>query len=72
MMFDVRKIPNDTNYLNPTYNWRVGFNPWHLSAAKHDDIMDWIHTTDTKCAVASSAIFFRTKEDVTLFLLRWS
>lgn len=70
MMFDVEQMIGTVNNQRYPYKWRVG-----VDSADIDDYVamkDWLTDNQITFIPAGSAIYFKTREDVTLFLLRWS
>lgn len=69
-MFDVEQMIGTVNNQRYPYKWRVG-----VDSADIDDYVamkDWLTDNQITFIPAGSAIYFKTREDVTLFLLRWS
>lgn len=69
-MFDVEQMIGTVNNQRYPYKWRVGIN-----SADLDDYVamkNWLSDNQITLIPAGSAIYFKTREDVTLFLLRWS
>lgn len=72
MTFQVTEISGARNDPRYPYKWRVGYDPWSMSANKHDNMLDWVEDSTIQYVLVTNAIYFKTKEDVTLFLLRWA
>lgn len=69
-MFDVEQMIGTVNNQRYPYKWRVG-----VDSADLDDYVamkNWLSDNQITFIPAGSAIYFKTREDVTLFLLRWS
>jgi hypothetical protein len=71
-MFEVTEVFGVRNNPRYPYKWRVGYDEWSMSAVTHDDMLDWVADSTIPHVFVRDAIYFKTKEDVTLFLLRWS
>jgi hypothetical protein len=70
--FEVSEIFGITNLARYPYKWRVGYDQRDMLAVEHDGMMDWLEDSSLSYVPTGSAIYFKTREDVTLFLLRWA
>ena len=72
MMFVVEQMIGTVNNQRYPYKWRVGYDPWYIPATTHDEMLNWVGESGLPHVLTGSAIYFKTKEDVSVFLLRWA
>jgi len=69
--FEVSEIFGITNNTRYPYKWRVGYDQRNMLAPDHDSMMEWLADCGLMYVITGSAVYFKTEEDVLLFLLKW-